>query len=231
MDESWRASIGSIIPRRRSTEETRRRRGRWADSSSDSALGPDDFHDVFGGPPRTVLLHRFSGELHAPGDPKPGNFYDELFRPADRQRRIPRPAADERGIQGFGSRARARMVKIEEGFYDDIFGSESIGDRRSKSKSSSSVLSSEDVGPPIWAASSMAEDAILSSFTSKLRYSIKLLVSSNYCNIISLEGFSEPKDCPFSSKTTFERMKVNQVQSVTYCSKFSVSSNLSSCRC
>ncbi|XP_074568718.1 uncharacterized protein LOC141825233 [Curcuma longa] len=172
MDESWRASIGSMIPRRRSTEETRGRRDRWADSGSGAALGPDDFRDVFGGPPRTVLLHRFSGELHAPGDLKTGNFYDEPFRPADLQRRIPRPAADGRGIQGFTSRARARMVKTEEGFYDDIFGSDSIGDRwsRSKSKSSSSVLSSEDVGPPIWAASSMvAEDAILSSFTSKLR--------------------------------------------------------------
>ncbi|XP_042402372.1 uncharacterized protein LOC121992223 [Zingiber officinale] len=171
MDESWRASIGSMIPRRRSTEETRGRRGRWADSSSGGALGPDDFRDVFGGPPRTVLLHRFSGELHAPGDPKNGNFYDDPFRRPDLQRRIPRPAADGRGIQGFGSRARARMVKTEEGFYDDIFGSDCIGDRRSrsKSKSSSSVLSSEDVGPPIWAASSMAEDAILSSFTSKLR--------------------------------------------------------------
>ncbi|KAG6534983.1 uncharacterized protein LOC121992057 [Zingiber officinale] len=145
MDESWRAPIGSVIPRRRSTEETRGPRSRWADYGSAAALGPDDFRDVFGGPPRTVLLCRFSGELHGSGDPKPGSFYGEILRPANRQRRIPRGVADGRG-----------MVKTEEGFYDDIFGNESIGGQRSKSKSSSSsVLSSED--------------AMLSSFASKLR--------------------------------------------------------------
>ncbi|XP_074560025.1 uncharacterized protein LOC141816090 [Curcuma longa] len=171
MDESWRAAIGSVIPRRRSTEETRGPRSRWADYGSAAVLGPDDFRDVFGGPPRTVLLCRFSDELHlrGSGDRKPGSFYGEIFRPTNRQRRIPRGVAGGRVIQGFGSRARAGMVKTEEGFYDDIFGNECIGDRRSRSKSSSSVLSSEDVTPPIWAASSMAEDAMLSSFASKLR--------------------------------------------------------------
>ncbi|CAL9130230.1 unnamed protein product [Musa textilis] len=171
MDESWRVSIGSILPRRRSTEEARGRRGRWADSGAgDGApLGPDDFRDVFGGPPRTVLLRRFSGELHAPADPRPVSFYDELFRPAERPRGIPRAAAG-RGVPAFGALPRAGLVRTEEGFYDDIFGSEGGGrGRKSRSKSSSSVLSSEDMSPPIRMAASMAEDAVLSSFASKLR--------------------------------------------------------------
>ncbi|URE23258.1 DnaJ domain [Musa troglodytarum] len=172
MDESWRVSIGSILPRRRSTEEARGRRGRWADSGAgDGApLGPDDFRDVFGGPPRTVLLRRFSGELHAPADPRPVSFYDELFRPAERPRGIPRAAAG-RGVPAFGALPRAGLVRTEEGFYDDIFGSEGGGrGRKSRSKSSSSVLSSEDMSPPIRMAASVAEDAVLSSFASKLRY-------------------------------------------------------------
>ncbi|XP_009419571.2 uncharacterized protein LOC103999523 [Musa acuminata AAA Group] len=171
MDESWRVSIGSILPRRRSTEEARGRRGRWGDSGAgDGApLGPDDFRDVFGGPPRTVLLRRFSGELHAPADPRSVSFYDELFRPAERPRGIPRAAAG-RGVPAFGALPRAGLVRTEEGFYDDIFGSEGGGrGRKSRSKSSSSVLSSEDMSPPIRMAASMAEDAVLSSFASKLR--------------------------------------------------------------
>ncbi|WOL12222.1 hypothetical protein Cni_G20988 [Canna indica] len=178
MDESWRVSIGSVLPRRRSTEETRGRRGLWAEPSGSGCgapLGPDDFRDVFGGPPRTVILRRFSGELQGSSDgPRPASFYDELFRATERPRGVPRAApGDGRGLPAYGARARVGVLRTEDGFYDDIFGSDGGGVLRSrsksKSKSSSSVLSSEDLSPPIRAASMMAEDAVLSSFASKLR--------------------------------------------------------------
>ncbi|PKA52349.1 hypothetical protein AXF42_Ash010245 [Apostasia shenzhenica] len=145
MDESWRIPMGSIAPRRRSTEEARRRR--WI--SGGDWLDPDDFRDVFGGPPRSVLLRQFSGEVSRPAL----TIYDEIFRPTesgttakDGGRRLP----------GFRIPSAAAAVRVggvhlttELGFYDDIFGSDGGDPRlRLRPKSiSSSVLSSEELSP------------------------------------------------------------------------------------
>lgn len=169
MDESWRMSIGTVIPRRRSTEQDRR--SRCGGAGGTDALDADYFRDVFGGPPRSVLLRRFSG------DARPASsFYEEIFRPA--WRRLPL-ARGGRRLPGFRiPEARASgQVKMDEGFYDDIFGSDGGRERRSRSRSkcssrskSSSVLSSAELSPPL--RPSIAEDAMLSSFASKLRFLI-----------------------------------------------------------
>ncbi|XP_073008841.1 uncharacterized protein [Typha latifolia] len=165
MDESWRTPIGSLLPRRRSTDQPRRGSGDGGD------LDPNDFRDVFGGPPRTLLLRQFSGELR----PSPvASLYDEVFRPSERGgggkggRRLP-------GLRIPRRAEAARILRTEEGFYDDIFGSDGAGGARrrsrSRSKSSSSVVSSEEVSPPLRHGPPTYGDgdAVLSSFVSKLR--------------------------------------------------------------
>ncbi|XP_039114700.1 uncharacterized protein LOC120250031 [Dioscorea cayenensis subsp. rotundata] len=163
MDESWRISMGSVVPRRRSTEQHRPPR-----SSGD--LNPDDFRDVFGGPPRTVLLRRFSGDF----SPQPAaSLYDEIFRPGEYGFQTSRAGRSLPAFMIPVARGGGGVLRTEEGFYDDIFGSGG-GDRRSRSRSksksrstSSSVLSSEDVSPPL--RRHIGDDAVLSSFASKLR--------------------------------------------------------------
>ncbi|KAJ4981545.1 hypothetical protein NE237_032382 [Protea cynaroides] len=185
MDESWRIRMGMNIPRRRSTEETssdRMRRSIFGLEASDSSqtLKPEDFQDVFGGPPRSIFFRQFSGDLTASAN-RSGtseSFYEEIFRlpesfvPTKYGRNLPAfriPSARKGGGGGVGGFRRS------DGFYDDIFGSDddrrlrsrSKSETKSKSKSnSSSVLSSEDLSPlppPI------SEDVGFSSFASKLR--------------------------------------------------------------
>ncbi|KAJ0975702.1 hypothetical protein J5N97_017667 [Dioscorea zingiberensis] len=163
MDESWRISMGSVVPRRRSTEQHRPPR-------RDADLNPDDFRDVFGGPPRTVLLRRFSGEFSpAPG----GSLYDEIFRPGEYGLKASKAGRSLPAFRIPAARGGGGVLRTVEGFYDDIFGS-GVGDRRSRSRSksksrsnSSSVLSSEDVSPPL--RRHIGDDAALSSFASRLR--------------------------------------------------------------
>ncbi|XAR72504.1 hypothetical protein NMG60_11019170 [Bertholletia excelsa] len=171
MDESWRMRMGvatgprrkSSFPHRRSMEETSAMHAVFC-SDSDH-LDPEDFSDVFGGPPRSVLSRQFSAGDFA--RPTSNPFYEEIFRlpetgpPARTGRNLPEfriPACRERS----------------EGFYSDIFGddvrrSRSRSKSKSKSKSnSSSVLSSEELSP-LRPAATGDDDVFFSSFASKLR--------------------------------------------------------------
>ncbi|XP_062229579.1 uncharacterized protein LOC133927231 [Phragmites australis] len=152
MDESWRCTMGSVLPRLRSPDQ-------HAGGGSQS-LAPDDFRDVFGGPPRTVLLRNFHGEAadyHSPTGHQYTNYGDAFCR---------RQYGD-----GRGQLAPAPAVPTEVGFFDDIFGTRHMRSRsRSKSKSSSAVNSEElpsGFCRPV--ASGGHFDATLSSFTSRLR--------------------------------------------------------------
>ncbi|KAF5189913.1 Chaperone dnaj-domain superfamily protein [Thalictrum thalictroides] len=179
MDETWRMRMGSTnLPRRRSTEEKPVHRifdfGNNCSSDSET-LEPEDFNDVFGGPPKTLLSRKASGtDLNYFAS----NFYQDVCRssseyvvPIKRGNRnlavFSIPAIEK----GVGDSCRRKGVcQRNENFYDDIFGSDE--DHRSKLKStisksnSSSVLSSEDLSP---VRPSIADDAFLSSFSSKLR--------------------------------------------------------------
>lgn len=155
--------MSSKTPRRTDkttySDFTRRR------ASLSDTLDPEDFADVYGGPPQTVLLRRFSGEFVV----SPPSFYDEVFRPQD----LASPVVNVgRSLKAF------RIPEPTESFFGDIFGSEC--DRRSRDRSrpaskaksvsksksnSSSVLSSEELSPMRTAIN----DAALSSFASKLR--------------------------------------------------------------
>ncbi|XP_061350445.1 uncharacterized protein LOC133295616 isoform X2 [Gastrolobium bilobum] len=165
MDESWRMRIGltSGLPRRRSMEDrlsSRSRRSVFAGSgaSESETLDPHDFADVFGGPPRSLLVHKFS---------RSSSFYEEIFRPPEFT--SPAPAKGGRSLPVF------RIPAKNQGFYSDIFGSDD--DRRSRERSgrqsqgksksnSSSALSSEDLSP---LRPANGDDVVLSAFVSKLR--------------------------------------------------------------
>ncbi|KAM1153962.1 hypothetical protein ACFX2I_036332 [Malus domestica] len=165
MDESWRMRMGLMpgLPRRRSAEHVSTRSVFAAAAAKDShiTLEPDDFADVFGGPPRSVLPRQFPGGSTS--------FYEEIFRPPEfcftAENR-------DRSLPAF------RIPSRSERFYSDIFGSDDDGRQRmsrersrpnskTKSKSnSSSVLSSEELSPlrPV-----IGDDVAFSSFASKLR--------------------------------------------------------------
>jgi len=152
MDESWRCTMGSVLPRQRSSDQHA--------GGGHQSLAPDDFRDVYGGPPRTVLLRSFGGEVvdyHSPT----GHQY-----------------ASYGGAEAFCRRpytdGRAAAVPTEQGFFDDIFGARRHMKSRSRSKSKSSSAVSSDEFPsaglcrPVATGSNRA-DATLSSFTSRLR--------------------------------------------------------------
>ncbi|XP_050232122.1 uncharacterized protein LOC126680896 isoform X2 [Mercurialis annua] len=166
MDQSWRMRMGMpTLPRRRSMEDsvpdpTRR---------SVEALYPDEFDDVFGGPPRTVLSRKFSGEFTRSSS---DSFYEQIFRPLEFVSN-----GIEKSTCGVGRSLPAfRIPAKNEGFYSDVFGWEdgrksrerSRPNSKAKSKSnSSSVLSSEELSPHRRPVS--GDDPALSSFASKLR--------------------------------------------------------------
>lgn len=157
MDDYLNIPMGLILPRRRSTEESRR--SPWADGDG---LDPNDFRDVFGGPPRTVLLRRFSGEFSLDGDRRPESIYDEIFRSSERGALA---AGGERRLPGFRIPPAAEgRLRTKVGFYDDIFGSDG-GNRNPKSKSTEKWKSSE-LSP---ARHCLGDDALFSAFASKLR--------------------------------------------------------------
>lgn len=158
------------LPRRHSTEHAPRLRSLFPDS--DDALDPADFADVFGGPPRSVLWRKLSGDFN---DSSASAFYEEIFRPPD----FGTPS-----IYGGRSLSAFRIpATTSDVFYSDVFASDddhrlsrersrpnSKAKSKSKSKSksnSSSVLSSEELSPlrPLF-----GDDVALSSFASKLRY-------------------------------------------------------------
>ncbi|KAJ6770066.1 AUXILIN/CYCLIN G-ASSOCIATED KINASE-RELATED [Salix purpurea] len=191
MDESWRMRMGvptPSVPRRRSMEDIAATR-----HSMDARLDPDDFSDVFGGPPRSVLSHKFPADFTRSSSSS--SFYEEIFP----------PAADSlsKGKKNGGRSLPAfRIPARGDGFYSDVFRLSDEGRRsrqrsraNSKSKSnSSSVLSSEDLSPqrrPV-----TGDDVALSSFASKLRCQL-LTVSSSFCFSFSLFL------CRFESKLLF----------------------------
>ncbi|KAE7996155.1 hypothetical protein FH972_000902 [Carpinus fangiana] len=159
MDDSWRMRMGMApsLPRRRSVEDTSSRRSLFGHAGT---LDADDFADVFGGPPRSVLQRKFSGDFS-----NSNGFYEEIFR---------KPEFATPATRGGRSLPAFRIPARSDGFYSDIFGSDD--DRRrsrdrsrptSKAKSnSSSALSSEELSPlrPV-----IGDDVALSSFASKLR--------------------------------------------------------------
>jgi hypothetical protein len=154
-----RMGMAPSLPRRRSVEDTSSRRSLFGHAGS--TLDADDFADVFGGPPRSVLQRKFSGDFS-----NSNCFYEEIFR---------KPEFVTPATSGGRSLPAFRIPARSEGFYSDIFGSDD--DRRrsrersrptSKAKSnSSSALSSEELSPlrPV-----IGDDVALSSFASKLRY-------------------------------------------------------------
>ncbi|XP_066375418.1 uncharacterized protein [Miscanthus floridulus] len=151
MDESWRCTMGSVLPRQSSDQHG---------GGGHQSLDPDDFRDVYGGPPRTVLLRSFGGEAvdyHSPT----GHQYTSY---GGAEAFCRRPYAD----------GRAAAVPTEQGFFDDIFGARRHMRSRSRSKSKSSSAVSSDEFPsagfcrPVATVGGRA-DATLSSFTSRLR--------------------------------------------------------------
>ncbi|GMI82214.1 AUXILIN-LIKE7 [Hibiscus trionum] len=165
MDESWRMCMGMStthhLPRRKSMENSIFSMNHVTMVVLDHNLDVDDFSDVFGGPPRSVLCRKLSGDFT-----RSTSFFDEVFHPPEFI--SSRSTKDGRNLPAFKIPAR------EEGFYSDIFGSvddhwRSRERSRSNSKAksnSSSVLSSEELSPlrPV-----VGDDVGLSSFASKLR--------------------------------------------------------------
>ncbi|KAJ4976134.1 hypothetical protein NE237_001240 [Protea cynaroides] len=184
MAESWRMRMGqNNVPRRKSTEETssdRMRRNTFfgLEASADSlgTLKLEDFHDVFGGPPRSISFRQSSCDLtpnvtrwSAASD----SFYEKIFQSPES---LSPAARSGKNLPRFKIPSGVGGLRRSDGFYDDIF--ESDDDRRLKSRSksaksksksnSSSVLSSEDLSP-LRPTITFAEDVGFSSFTSKLR--------------------------------------------------------------
>lgn len=158
------------LPPRRSTEEISARRAAVYGGEHET-LSAEDFSDVFGGPPRTVLSRRLSAGDDFARSPAVNPFYEEIFGQPDATvaRRAGRNLPDFR--IPAGSRERS------EGFYSDIFGigkeEDDLWRSRSKSKSksksnSSSVLSSEELSP-LRLSVAGGDEASFSSFASKLR--------------------------------------------------------------
>ncbi|XVF25422.1 hypothetical protein REPUB_Repub13aG0211000 [Reevesia pubescens] len=167
MDESWRMCMGMStiqnLPRRKSMEDTLFSMNHVTMVVSDHNLDTDDFSDVFGGPPRSVLCRKLSGDFS-----RSASFYQEVFRQPE--------FISSHSTKGGRSLPAFRIPARREGFYSDIFGSDddlrrsrerSRSNSKAKSKSnSSSVLSSEELSPlrPV-----VGDDVGLSSFASKLR--------------------------------------------------------------
>ncbi|KAJ6837395.1 uncharacterized protein M6B38_120620 [Iris pallida] len=129
MDESWRMSIGdgfahNSSARRRSIEKDRIRMSPADVVPADEDDEDEDFLDVFGGPPR-ILRHRRSA----------AGFYKEVFSPplaaaaeaaGTGRRNLPGfciPPATNNNTSTSTSTSSRSLVRTEDGFYDDIFGS------------------------------------------------------------------------------------------------------------
>ncbi|RDX69304.1 Auxilin-like protein 1, partial [Mucuna pruriens] len=174
MEDSQRIAMGLIrgFPRRRSVEDrssSRRQRPVFSGISHSESVAADDFADVFGGPPRTLLAHKFSNS---------GSFYEEIFRP---------PEFTSAVAKGGRSLPVFRIPARNEGFYSDIFGSDDERKSRERSRSlskenSSSAMSSEELSPR---RPAIGDDVALSGFASKLSNGI-LRVPSDCCRPINV---------------------------------------------
>lgn len=180
MDESWRMRMGmhNAIPRRKSIELGHTRH------SFASNFDPEDFADVFGGPPRTVFSRKSSGEFTTSSSIS--NFYAEVFR-------TPSPDISSPVISSGRTLPAYTIPARSGGFYYDVLvstdGRKSRQRSRPESKSksnSSSVLSSEEQSPlrPV-----EGDDVALSSFTSKLRYEAPLIWFDSIFIVSNLLGY------------------------------------------
>lgn len=118
MEQTWRFRFG--IPRfrsRRSEEETQTK----PTCSPAGTFDADDFSDVFGGPPRTLLFRRFSDRFESKDSI---SFYEEVFRSSEL---VSRPQKSGRSLPAF------RIPVKEERFYRDVFRSDD--GRRSRDRS------------------------------------------------------------------------------------------------
>ncbi|KAL2524425.1 Chaperone DnaJ-domain superfamily protein [Abeliophyllum distichum] len=193
MDESWRmrmrmptaeteTTVVPNLPRRRSTEENSHSRKPISDNT---LLDPEDFNDVFGGPPRTILSHHFSGCTEfSRSFSSTGFFYEDIFRPPEKfgsvsgrsgrslpEFRIPVSRGGQQRRSDHNHNHNHNQYGVHLGFYNDIFGcnDEKVVRSRTRSKtSSSSVLSSEDLSP-LRPAFCVDGDNDVSFFASKLR--------------------------------------------------------------
>ncbi|XP_057763966.1 uncharacterized protein LOC130985167 isoform X2 [Salvia miltiorrhiza] len=171
MDESWRMRIGMPTPPspppilQRPSHHLRQ-------PASDDHLNPEDFSDVFGGPPRTILSRQFSSGFprSSSSSSSTSYFYEEIFRPPEK---APPPPGRRSGRSLPEFRIPGHQKREKTGFYSDIFGrdDERVVRSRSRSKtSSSSVLSSEELSPlrPAFSFDGGGGDDV-SSFAPKLR--------------------------------------------------------------
>ncbi|GFQ07744.1 j domain-containing protein required for chloroplast accumulation response 1 [Phtheirospermum japonicum] len=230
MDESWRMRMGMPTPKlpnyppRRSTGNTASHHRKPI--PDDDPLNPEDFTDVFGGPPRTILSRQFSAGGNPPRSSSSTGFsYRDIFRQ-------PEKAASEAGGGRklpqfnipFGKQRSLNHADQRGGFYGDVFGwdnhiddHESVVRSRSRSKtSSSSVLSSEELSPLRPAISDDGYDDVY-LFGSKLRpinvmprsksnrmlhednFRRPFADQSNICNISEIDFFGNTKNFPFGS--------------------------------
>ncbi|KFK44849.1 hypothetical protein AALP_AA1G310300 [Arabis alpina] len=165
MDESWRMKMGFGSDPFFSI----------ARKSMDARIDAEDFADVFGGPPQSVLTRKLSGDFS-----RSDCFYDEIFRPPGlfSCNSLPSTKSHGRNLPAF------RIPSGGDGFYDGVFGGRGGGgvtaregtkkqnSSIAKSRSnSSSVLTSEEVSPhyPPPPAATSGDDVGFSSFTSRLR--------------------------------------------------------------
>lgn len=141
MEEYWRMCVGVSItqnfPHRKSIETTGFfRRNAAVFMADDHDLNADDFSDVFGGPPRSVLCRKFADDFTPSA-----SFYDEAFRPLD--------FSSCYSIKGGRSLPAFRIpAKVEGLFSTDIFGSDDDLRRSSWERTesdSSSVMSWEEM--------------------------------------------------------------------------------------
>ncbi|CAA2967757.1 Hypothetical predicted protein [Olea europaea subsp. europaea] len=158
MDESWRMRMGTPsrttvkpnLPRRKSTEDTSHRRRHISGESSEPPLEPEDFSDVFGGPPRTILYRKFSDSAGFLSSSSTSSFYGEIL-----QQNVEHVLGmSGRSLPEFRIPVRQQRSDHTQNhhnaFYSDIFCWEdgSVVKSRSKSiTSSSSALSSEELSP------------------------------------------------------------------------------------
>lgn len=136
MDQTWRVRFG--IPRfrsRRSEEETFAK----PTGSRAGTFHADDFSDVFGGPPQTILFRQYSDRFEGKDST---SFYEEVFRSTEL---VSRPQKSGRSLPAF------RIPVKEDRFYRDVFGSEDGRRSRDRSEPSSKEFtrsnSSSDFSP------------------------------------------------------------------------------------
>ncbi|XP_047308765.1 auxilin-related protein 1-like [Impatiens glandulifera] len=164
MDGFWRMKMRmgvstsvkprSSLDRMWSTKEIPGRR------SYSQPLDPEDFSDVFGGPPMNVLRHQLSGD----GDfisPSSSSFYDDIFQIPETVTPI-RSSGSSRSLPELRIPRSSRLETSVDDFYGHIFAKEDeirmtrsrsqsqslAKSSNSKSKSNcSSMLSSDDTSP------------------------------------------------------------------------------------